>query len=77
MEIITEKEISKEIATKLKIPYEEVLSVYKSSIAYVIHVMKHSGFDTIKLPYFGKFGVKPYRLQKYNEEKIRKKNGII
>lgn len=75
--IITEKEIARSVAKKLNIPYEGALNIYKSTISYVIHVMKHSGFDSVKLPYFGRFGVKPYRLQKYNEYKIKKKNGLI
>lgn len=75
--LVTEKEIAKHTAKKMNIPFEETLNIYKSTISYVIHVMKHSGFDTVKLPYFGKFTVKPYRLQKYNEQKIKRKNGLI
>lgn len=77
MAVLTEKDICRIVAEQLKIPYEEVLDVYRSSISYTIYTMEHSGFDTIKLPYFGKFQVKPYRLKMYNEGKIRKKNGII
>lgn len=77
METLTEKNICRTVSEQLKIPYEEVLDIYRSSIAYTIHTMEHSGFDTIMLPYFGKFHVKPYRLKMYNEGKIRKKNGTI
>lgn len=77
MEILDEKDICKTVASKLEMPFELVLGIYRSSISYTIHTMEHSGFDTIMLPYFGKFMVKPYRLKKFNENKIKRKHGII
>jgi len=77
MDKITEKDIARSVAKQLNVTYEEVFSIYRCAIAYVIHVMKHSGFEAVKLSYLGKFLVKPYRLKKYNENKINKKNGII
>lgn len=77
MEIIDEKVISKRISKDIGMPYEQVVSIYRSCIAYLVHVMKHSGFEPVKLPYLGKFMVKPYRLQAYNERKIKRKNELI
>ncbi len=74
--IIDEVNISNYVSEELKVTREEVLAVYRSCIAYTIHVMKTSGFETVKLPYFGKFSVNPYRLKLYNENKI-KKNELI
>lgn len=77
MEIIDEKIISRRISKEIGMPYEQVISIYRSCIAYIVHVMKHSGFEPVKLPYLGKFMVKPYRLQLYNENKIKKRNESI
>ncbi|NCC41845.1 MAG: hypothetical protein EOM21_21020 [Gammaproteobacteria bacterium] len=77
MKVLTEKDVARDVAKQLNITYEEVFSIYRSAIAYTVHVMKHSAFETVKLSYLGKFLVKPYRLKKYNENKIKRKNGII
>jgi len=77
MEIIDEKDICKTISKELEVPFELVLSIYRNTIAYTIYTMEHSGFETIMLPYFGKFLVKPFRLKKYNENRLKKKNGTI
>lgn len=77
MNKVTEKDIARDVAKQLNITYEEVISIYRCAIAYTIHVMKHSGFEAIKLNYLGKFLVNPYRLKKYNETRIKRKNGII
>jgi energy-converting hydrogenase A subunit M len=77
MKILNEKDIARDVAKQLNITYEEVFSIYRSAIAYTVHVMKHSAFETIKLSYLGKFLVKPFRLKKYNENKVRRNNGTI
>lgn len=76
-EVIDENILARRISKEIGMPYEQTLSIIRSSVGYIIHVMKHSGFETVKLPYLGKFMVKPKRLQYYNEHKIRKRNGII
>ena len=77
IEVVDEKILSKRISKEIGMPYEQVISIARSCIGYVVHVMKHSGFETVHLPYFGKFTVKPYRLQLYNEHKLHKKNELI
>lgn len=74
------KEICREIAKDFGMPYEQVVSIENSATSYIKHVMEHSGFETIKLPYFGKFTVNPIRLKEYNEGRIKnrmKQNGLI
>lgn len=57
------KEISREIGASL----EEVVSIVRTQAKYVSHVMEFSGFESVSLPYLGKFLVKPARLRKLNE----------
>jgi hypothetical protein len=76
-EVIDENILARKISKEIGMPYEQTLSIIRSSIGYIIHVMKYSGFEAVKLPYLGKFMVKPKRLQYYNEKKIRRKSGSI
>jgi len=48
--------------------YEEIKLIVEGQVEYLAYVMEHSGFETVMFPYFGKFGVKPRRIQKLNEE---------
>jgi uncharacterized protein (UPF0128 family) len=68
-----EKEIGKEVSIDIGMPYEQVDSIIKGATDYVRHVMENSGFETVMIPYFGKFTVNPYRLKYYNESKIKRR----
>jgi uncharacterized protein (UPF0128 family) len=72
------KSICLEVSKELKIPYEQVIDIVESSSLYIKHVMENSGFETVHLPYFGKFKVNPNRLKYYNEGRIKKRShGVI
>jgi len=76
-DIIDEHTLAKQISKEIGMPYEQTLSIIRSSIGYIVYIMKYSGFEAVKLPYLGKFLVKPKRLQYYNEQKLNKRNGSI
>jgi nucleoid DNA-binding protein len=62
-----EEKIVMEIAKELGISPNLVQKIVKSQFEFVKVTMEKGEFETIKLPYFGKWHVKPYRLQKVNE----------
>ena len=65
-----EKNIIHKLATKYNLPLKEVEKIIFSQFKFVSKIMSDGNFDTIRLPYFGKFHVNKGRL-KY----IQKKNG--
>lgn len=70
------KEIIKQISENIGAPISEVEQIVNSQSEYVAYVMEHSGFETVMLPYLGKFLVNPKRL-KYLNNKNLLKNGAI
>ena len=62
-----EERIIQEIAKELGISPSLVQKIVKTQFEFVKTVMEKGEFETVRLPYFGKFSVKPYRLQKVNE----------
>ena len=68
----TQREIAREIANEIGGNFEEVLSIIRSQSAYLAYTMEHSGFETVMLPYLGKFYVNPKQLQYINNKNIIK-----
>jgi nucleoid DNA-binding protein len=62
-----EEKIIQEVAKELGISQSIAQKIVRSQFQYVRKTMEKGEFETVKLPYFGKFHVKPYRLQKVNE----------
>jgi len=62
-----ELQICREISKEIGAPVEEVMSIVRTQSKYATHIIEHSGFEAISLPYLGKFLVKPGRLKKLNE----------
>ena len=61
------------LATKYNLPIKKVTEIINYQFKYVTKIMAKGKFESIRLPYFGKFYVKPGRL-KYMKEKNVKKN---
>lgn len=53
--------------------YEEVSAVVESQFQFIKKEMEHGAFSTIRLPYFGKFYVKPGRLSRLNHAVIQRR----
>lgn len=62
-----EEKIYQEVARELGISRSLVQRIAQTQFEFVKLTMEKGEFETVKLPYFGKFTVKPYRLQKVNE----------
>ena len=52
--------------------YEEVSEVVMSQFSFLRKHMEHGAFSTVRLPYLGKFYVKPSRLSKLNHAVIQR-----
>ena len=61
------------LANKYDLPLKEVEEIVNYQFKFVAKIMKEGNFDTIRLPYFGKFTVNKNRLKHINE-KAKKKN---
>lgn len=57
----TKREIVQILATKYNLPLEKVESIVNSQFKYVSKIMANGSFDSIRLPYFGKFHSKQER----------------
>ena len=68
-----ELQICREISREIGAPVEEVMSIVRTQSKYTTHIMEHSGFESVSLPYLGKFLVKPQRLVKLNESEANKR----
>jgi nucleoid DNA-binding protein len=61
------------LANKYDLPLKEVDEIINHQFKFVARIIKKGNFDTIRLPYFGKFIVNKNRLKHINE-KTNKKN---
>lgn len=68
-----ELQICRQIATEIGAPIEEVVSIVRTQSKYVTQIIAKSGFESVSLPYLGKFLVKPGRLKKLNEAMAEKR----
>lgn len=63
-----EKVILQKLASKYNLPIHKVEEAVYYQFRYVSQVMKAGGFEPVRLPYLGKFHVKPGRLKYLNNE---------
>jgi nucleoid DNA-binding protein len=68
-----DKIIIQKLATKHNLPLNKVEDIVYHQFKFVAHIMKLGNFESIRLPYFGKFHAKGTRIAYLNELK-RKKN---
>ena len=57
----SKKEIIQTLATKHNLPLEKIEKIVNSQFKYVAKVMAEGKFDSVRLPYFGKFHSKKER----------------
>ena len=65
---MNEKIIIQKLASKYNLPLKVVEDIVYSQFKFVSNIIKEGEFDSIRLPYFGKFYVNKNRL-KYIKEK--------
>ena len=63
------KELAKEYGTTV----EEIRSIVESQFSFLRKTIEHGAFDSVRIPFFGRFYVNPYRLHKLNLERVTKK----
>jgi|TARA_R110000787_G_scaffold24468_2_gene69343 nucleoid DNA-binding protein len=51
------------LATKYNLPLSKVKEIVEYQFKFVTQTMKKGKFETVRLPYFGKFTVKSKRLE--------------
>jgi nucleoid DNA-binding protein len=68
----SKKEIIQAIATKYNMPLEKIEQIVNSQFKYVSKIMADGTFDSVRLPYFGKFSSKASR----RDIITKKKNGF-
>lgn len=61
------------LANKYNMPLSKVEQILSHQFKYVEKIMKEGKFETIRLPYFGKFSVNPNRVEYINKKKNEKK----
>lgn len=62
-----EKAILTALATKYNLPISKVEEAVYHQFKFVSKTIKLGNFDAVRLPYLGKFHVKPGRLKHLNE----------
>ena len=60
------------LATKYNLPLRKVEGIINSQFKFVEKIMKEGKFDSVRLPYFGKFCVNPNRVKYITELKKKK-----
>ena len=66
------KEIIYNLANKYNLSLKKTEEIINYQFKYVTKIMKEGKFETIRLPYFGKFSVNPNRVKHINKLKNRK-----
>lgn len=57
------------LATKYNLPLKKVTEIINYQFKYVNKVIAKGDFETVRLPYFGKFSVKAKRLEYIRNKK--------
>ena len=66
------REIIHYLATKYNLPLQIIERIVLHQFKYVSKIMKEGNFESIRLPYFGKFSVNPNRVKHLNALKKKK-----
>ena len=63
------EEIIQFLATKYNLPLKKIAEIINYQFKYVTKVMEDGNFESVRLPYFGRFSVKPKRLEYIKNKK--------
>tara|TARA_R110002020_G_scaffold341832_1_gene556391 strand:- start:380 stop:604 length:225 start_codon:yes stop_codon:yes gene_type:complete len=55
------------LANKYNLPLQKIEKIVNYQFKYVEKIMKEGKFESVRLPYFGKFSVNPKRLKHMNK----------
>ena len=62
------------LANKYDLPLSKIKKIINHQFKYVEKIMKQGKFETIRIPYFGKFSVNPNRVKHLTAMKKKKEN---
>jgi hypothetical protein len=68
-----EKPIIQKLATKYNLPLKTVEEIVFHQFKYTALIIKEGKFESVRLPYFGKFWSKPGRVKHLNQRSENKK----
>ena len=60
------------LATKYNLPLKKIKQIVEYQFKFVTKIIKEGKFDTIRLPYFGKWSVNKNRVKYINKLKNKK-----
>lgn len=60
------------LATKYELPLHKIEEIVNHQFKFAEKIMKKGHFDSVRLPYFGKFSVNPNRVKHINKLKEAK-----
>jgi len=69
-------EIIYSLSHKYNLPAKVIKEIISSQFKFTAMIMSSGGFDTIRLPYLGKFTVNPNRVKHINKKANEKANKI-
>ena len=61
------------LANKYNLPLKKVKKIVEYQFKFVEKIMRKGNFDSIRIPYFGKFSVNPNRIKYINKLKDESK----
>jgi len=68
------KEIIYYLANKYNLPLQSIDKIITYQFKYISKIMKEGDFESIRIPYFGKFSVNPNRVKYLTALKNKKDN---
>ena len=68
----SKKIIIQTLATKYNLPLNKIEEIVNHQFKFVEKIIKKGDFDSIRLPYFGKWSVNPNRVKYINKLKDKK-----
>ena len=63
----------KQLAEAYGTTVDEIRSIVESQFEFLRKTIEAGAFDSVRIPFFGRFYVNPYRLHKLNLERVTKK----
>ena len=63
------KSLIQKLATKHNLPLSKVEDIVNYQFKFISNIIKKGDFETVRLPYFGKFSVKKGRLKHIQNKK--------
>ena len=67
--LVSKKFILYKLANKYDLPIKKIEEIVNHQFKYVTKIMKAGKFESIRLPYFGKWSVNPNRVKHINKLK--------